>query len=59
MADTVKLGYSSMRNISFKGVIDTEVSREQWDEMTDAEKDEEITDALFYLVDIWEIEDGD
>lgn len=50
---TVKLGYASMKNISFKGEVDTRIPQEDWDEMTEQEKDGAISDIAADLVDIW------
>ena len=52
MSDTVKLRYSAASNISFHGKYDTGITREDWDEMSWSERDDVITDALYYLVDI-------
>lgn len=54
---TVKLAYSSFKNISFKGTIDTEIEREEWEEMSVEEQDEIITDATFELVEVYEVPD--
>lgn len=54
---TVKLQYSSWENITFRGEIDTGIDREDWDQMTDSEKDEVYTDQLHQLVSLSEVED--
>jgi hypothetical protein len=51
---TVKFGYAAASNISFRGVRDSGVAREDWDEMTGPEQDEVLADVLFDLVEIWE-----
>jgi len=51
--DTVKLGYSAPSNSSFEGVWDTGFTRAEWDKMSEKERDQELADALFALVDIW------
>lgn len=56
MSDTVKLGYSSNKNITFSGEIETGIPREEWDEMSDEGKDEVIEGCLWDLVDVYEIE---
>lgn len=57
MSDNIKLHYSSGANITFNGVIETNVSREEWAEMSGAEKDEFITEEMCNLVDVWVEED--
>lgn len=57
MSDTVKVRYSSGKNITFEGELDTHISREEWDEMTDKEKDEVYDDMVWDLVQFYEIED--
>jgi hypothetical protein len=57
MSDTVKLGYSSSKNINFRGEIDTRIERDQWDQMTPAEKDDVMEGIVWDLVDLYEIED--
>lgn len=53
MSDTVKLSYAASSNITFRGDYDTGYTREEWDDLTAPEQNEVITDALYYLVDIW------
>lgn len=50
---TVKLGYESSSNITFHGEIDTGYTREEWDDLTEADRREHLTDAVFELVDIY------
>lgn len=57
MDDTVKLGYSSSANVSFQGELDTGFIREEWNEMEDDEKGGVISEIIFELVDVWEIEE--
>jgi len=54
---TVKFGYASSSNISFKGILDSGYTREEWDEMSDREKIEAEQELLNELVDIWEEDD--
>lgn len=56
MAETVKLRYDADSNISFRGLYDTGIEREDWDAMSWSEKDDVITDAVYYLVNIYEDE---
>lgn len=56
MGGTVKLRYDSDSNVSFRGVWDTGIEREDWDEMSWSEKDDIMTDAVHYLVNIYEEE---
>jgi hypothetical protein len=53
VSDTVKLGYTAFSNISYEGEWDTGISREEWDEMTDNEREEEITQIVFNDIDVW------
>jgi hypothetical protein len=53
VSDTVKLGYAAFSNISYEGEWDTGISREEWDEMTDNEREEEITQIVFNDIDVW------
>lgn len=57
MSNTVKLRYDAASNISFHGVYDTGIERDEWDEMSGAEQDDVMTDALHYLVDIYVVDD--
>lgn len=54
---TVKLGYASSKNISFKGELDTGIPREQWGEMSEQEQDDTVNDVLNELVEVWVIEE--
>ena len=53
---TVKLGYSSNSNISFKGWVDTEIEQAEWDDMSEEERDEAIQQAMNELVEMYVIE---
>jgi hypothetical protein len=55
--ETVKIGYSAMSNISFHGVVDTEIPVDEWHEMSAEEQDEVIAEVQNELVDLW-VEDG-
>lgn len=52
MSDTIKLRYSSPKSIAFNGVIDTGISREDWNEYDDATKDEVVQEFANELVDV-------
>ena len=52
---TVKLRYSASSNITFHGEIDTQIERQEWEEMSQKEQDEIISDVLFELIDIGEV----
>lgn len=54
---TVKLRYSAPSNITFHGVIDTRIEREDWREMTWREQDDVTAQLLFNLVDIDEVDE--
>lgn len=54
---TVKIGYSSGKNISFRGWIETGIEREEWDQMTEEAQDK-ATEAAFWeadVVNLWAI----
>lgn len=53
----VRLKYSSWKNVSFHGTLDTGIDREEWDEMGPQEKEEVFNENLNRLVDIYEVED--
>lgn len=53
MADTVILHYSASSNISFRGELDTGISKAEWAEMSDEEQNQAIEDEVFNLIDIW------
>lgn len=57
MSDTVKLGYSSSKNITFHGEIETGIPREDWDQMTEAEQDAFMEETVWDLVQLYVIED--
>ncbi len=59
MGGTVKLRYGAWSNITFHGVIDTEVEREDWEEMTMQEQNDVMSEALFRIVDVDVIDDDD
>lgn len=54
---TVKFRYSASSNISFHGEIDSEIEREDWDAMSEKERQEVFTETVFELVEISEVED--
>ena len=57
---TVRFGYSAPSNITFKGTYDTRISYEEWAEMTEKEQGEVMADAVYELVEIFELgEDED
>lgn len=51
--DTVRIGYASCKNISFKGYVDTMISWEEWNEMWPREQREVIDSVIENLVDVW------
>jgi hypothetical protein len=56
---TVKLQYAATSNISFHGVWDTGVEREEWNEMSEEERDGFYEEAVFSLIDIAEVEEDE
>ncbi len=55
MTDTVKFRYSASSNASFYGEIDTNITREKWNTMSEQERVDVLTEELFNLVDISEV----
>lgn len=55
---TVRFGYSASSNISFHGEIETGITREDWEAMSEAERDREMDEAIYGLVDIY-VKDDD
>lgn len=54
MSESLKLGYSSSQNITFRGEIDLGYTREEWDELSNREQDEEISRIVFdCLINVW------
>lgn len=56
---TVRLGYSSRTNISFNGTWDTGYTREQWDTLTEEERDDVMNEAMADLVEVFELGDDE
>jgi hypothetical protein len=56
--DEVVFGYSSNHNISFHGDWETGYTVAEWKELTDEEKDNAFTEAVFDLVDIYVKNEG-
>ena len=50
---TVKFGYGAASNITFHGTYDTGIEHEDWDEMSNDERDAVEIQALFDLVELW------
>jgi hypothetical protein len=50
--DEVMFSYSAPSNISFHGRIGSGYSRAEWDEMSDVEQDEVMTEAVWRLIDM-------
>lgn len=47
MSNTVEIHLASSMNISFRHSLDTGVTREDWDEMSDEEQVEFVVDLIF------------
>jgi len=54
---TVKFKYSSMKNINFRGIIDSKIDREDWNAMSYNERDQIEHELLDQLVDLVEVEE--
>lgn len=52
MSDTIKLRYSSSKNVTFNGVIDTGISAEEWAGYDDATKNEVVQEFANELVNV-------
>lgn len=52
MSDTVKLRYSSSKNISFHGELDLNISVEDWAEMSESEQNRAIDDVVYEIIDV-------
>lgn len=52
MSDTVKLRYSSPKNISFHGEMDLNIPVEDWAEMSEAERNRAIDDVIYEIIDV-------
>jgi hypothetical protein len=57
--DPVILTYSSDRNISFHGTIETGYTWGEWRDMIATHRDEAIDDAVYNLIDITVVDDED
>lgn len=53
---TVKFRYSAPSNISFKGQIDSRVEEEDWEEMSNAEREQVESDLLHKLIDLIQVD---
>lgn len=54
--ETVKLGYASSQNISFRGEWDTMIPRSEWKEMSAKEREEVENEVVWELVELWVID---
>lgn len=54
---TVKLKYSSNTNITFHGVVDTGIERDDWNAMEEATRTGIVSDAVWDLIEIDEAPD--
>lgn len=49
----MKFRYAAASNISFKGVVEEDITREEWAEMTWEEQDYVLSEITFNLVEVW------
>jgi len=56
---TVRLGYGASSNISFYGSWDTGIPRSEWDEMSEKDQNAVYDQAVYEIVDIYELKDDD
>lgn len=54
--DEQYLGYGATSNISFHGRVETGYTKQEWSELSDKTKAEITEQALWDLVDIWEVD---
>lgn len=54
---TVQFGYAASSNITFRGTADSGMTREEWNELDKKAQDEIMTEVLWELVDMWELDD--
>lgn len=52
-SDFVKFGMSSMRNISFHYIDEFGITKEEWAEMSENERDEALQEYVNQNVDAW------
>lgn len=52
MSDKVILTYSASSNISFRGEVELDITREEWNAMPREEQDQVVAEELSNLVDI-------
>lgn len=53
MDDEVKIQYASSHNITFRGEIETGISRADWDAMSQEEQDQVMDEVVWDLVQLW------
>lgn len=56
---TVRFGYSSSANISMVGTVDSGITREDWDALSEEEQREEVTQLAHELVELFELGDDE
>lgn len=54
MQDEQILAYASSKNITFRGELNTGMTKQEWQALSDAERDEVVTQMVWELVQIWE-----
>jgi AAA+ ATPase superfamily predicted ATPase len=50
--DMVTFSYSSMKNVSFQGEVETGITVGEWDEMSERERNEVVSDVVHNLVEV-------
>lgn len=52
MSDTVLIHYCASSNSHFNGVIDTGITKSDWAEMSEEQRDRAVDDEIYNLIDI-------
>ncbi len=55
--DTIRFGYESSKNITFRGEVETDITRDQWEAMSQKERDEAMNEAIWDLVQLWVVDE--
>lgn len=54
MEDEQVFRYASNRNITFRGELSTGMTKQEWRDLSDSERDEFLNEMVWELVEIWE-----
>jgi hypothetical protein len=59
MENEVVIRYSSSRNISFHGELETGMTREEWEALSEEEQQEVYSELVWELVEMYPTVDGE